>query len=313
MMKSLLALFFTSLAVFHAAAAGAAKPNIVYIMADDLGWGDISAHGGGIATPNIDRLFKQGVELRNFMGWCVCSPTRAMLLTGRHPFRVGTGPEVGGELAKEETTIAEGFKASGYRTGVFGKWHNGEDPDTAEYRAAFAETYKDAPNKKFVPGHGANAHGFDDAWVYHGGGADYFTRRTVKGKGPVSWWHNLDFRPQDEGYTDDLITQHAIEFIRENKARPFFCYVPFHLVHAPLQAKKDDLAAMDPKVTAGLPAAKAGATAEEKHTHAAMLHALDRPPHSPTPVPVLTVSGAAGAKAISLQSVTSALQPASPP
>jgi arylsulfatase A-like enzyme len=78
--------------------------------------------------------FKQGIELRNFMGWCVCSPTRAMLLTGRHPFRVGTGPEVGGELAKEETTIAEGFKANGYRTGVFGKWHNGDDPDTPEYR-----------------------------------------------------------------------------------------------------------------------------------------------------------------------------------
>jgi CubicO group peptidase (beta-lactamase class C family) len=92
------------------------KPNVVYLLADDLGWGDISTHGGTIATPNIDRLFKQGVELRNFMGWCVCSPTRAMLLTGRHPFRVGTGPEVGGELAKEETTIAEGFKAHGYRT-----------------------------------------------------------------------------------------------------------------------------------------------------------------------------------------------------
>ena len=112
--------------------------------------------------------------------------------------------------------------------------------------------------------------------MYHGGGADYFTRRTVQGKGPVSWWHNLEFRPQDEGYTDDLITHRAIEFIRENKARPFFCYVPFHLVHAPLQAKKDDLAAMDPKVTAGLPAAKADTTADEKHTHAAMLHALDK-------------------------------------
>jgi len=88
--------------------------------------------------------------------------------------------------------------------------------------------------------------------------------------------HNLDFRPQDEGYTDDLITQHAIEFIRENQTHPFFCYVPFHLVHAPLQAKKDDLAAMDPKVTAGLPAAKADTPAEDKHTHAAMLHALDK-------------------------------------
>jgi arylsulfatase A-like enzyme len=100
------------LAALHAgdSAQPAAKPNVVYILADDLGWGDLSAHGGGVVRPNIDRLFKQGVKLRNFMGWCVCSPTRTMLLTGRHPSRVGTGPEVGGELAKEETTIAEGLK-----------------------------------------------------------------------------------------------------------------------------------------------------------------------------------------------------------
>ncbi len=66
-------------------AADAPKPNVVYIMADDLGWGDISVHGGRVPTPNIDRLFSRGVELTQFMGWCVCSPTRAMLLTGRHP------------------------------------------------------------------------------------------------------------------------------------------------------------------------------------------------------------------------------------
>jgi arylsulfatase A-like enzyme len=86
--------------------SASAKPNVIYIMADDLGWGDISAHGGGLPTPNIDQLFAKGVELTQFMGWCVCSPTRAMLLTGRHPIRVGAGPEVGGELALEETTIA---------------------------------------------------------------------------------------------------------------------------------------------------------------------------------------------------------------
>lgn len=252
------------------------KPNVVYIMADDLGWGDISVHGGGVNTPNIDSLFKQGVELKQFMGWCVCSPTRAMLLTGRHPFRVGTGPEVGGELAQEETTIAEGFKANGYRTGVFGKWHNGEDPESPAYRAAYAESFKDKPNKKFEPGFGANAHGFDEAWIYYGGGADYFNRRTVKGTGPVSWWHNTEFRPQDTGYTDDLVTQHAIEFINESQNQPFFCYVPFHIAHAPLQAKPEDLAKVDERFAAKLPAAKATSSDEEKHHHAAMLHALDK-------------------------------------
>ena len=247
-------------------ASAAAKPNVVYLLADDLGWSDLSIHpGGSIRTPNIDRLFQQGVELPNFMAWCVCSPTRAMLLTGRHPFRVGTGPEVGGELEKAEATIAEGFQANGYRTGVFGKWHNGEDPDTPEYRAAFAEAFKDMPNKKFQGGLGANAHGFDEAWVYYGGGADYFTRRTVQGRGPVSWWHNREFRPQDAGYTEDFIVQHALEFIRENKDRPFFCYVPFHIVHAPLQAKDEDLQGVDPKVTD-----------KTRRVYTAMVQAMDK-------------------------------------
>lgn len=262
--KLLLALIALSIAAVLS--SHAAPPNVVYMLADDLGWSDISAHPGGtIKTPNIDRLFKQGVELRNFVGWCVCSPTRAMLLTGRHPFRVGTGPETGGELARDETTIAEGFKANGYRTGVFGKWHNGDDPDTPEYRAAFAEAFKPMPNKKLQGGLGANEHGFDEAWVYYGGGADYFTRRTVGGRGPVSWWHNREFRAQDAGYTEDFIVQHAMDFIKENKDGPFFCYVPFHIVHAPLQAKEADLKDVDPQVT--------GAT---KRTYAAMVHALDK-------------------------------------
>jgi arylsulfatase A-like enzyme len=269
-------LLIACFAVSAARAAEPARPNVVYIMADDVGWGDLSVHGGGVPTPNIDRLFSRGVELTQFMGWCVCSPTRAMLLTGRHPIRVGTAPEVGGELELDETTIAEGFKANGYRTGVFGKWHNGGDPDSPEFRAAFAEAFQHLPNKKFEPGHGANAHGFDEAWIYYGGGSDFFNRRTVKGNGPVSWWHNTEFRPNDEGYTDDLVTDYAIEFIRENKDRPFFCYVPFHIAHSPLQAKENDLAAIDPQKTAQLPAASEKTTDEGKHIHAAMLHSMDK-------------------------------------
>jgi len=274
-MRIIVALLLGLGALRGTSSADVPKPNIVYIMADDLGWGDIHIHGGGVPTPAIDGLFRSGVELTHFMGWCVCSPTRAMLLTGRHPFRVGTGPEVGGELATEETTIAEGLRANGYRTGVFGKWHNGADPDSPLFRAAFAAAFADKPNKTFEPGLGANAHGFDEAWVYYGGGADYFTRRTVKNAGPVSWWHNTEFRPDDEGYTDDLVTQRAIEFIRASRGRPFFCYVPFHIAHAPLQAKPADLAAVDATEAARLPAARATASAGDKHVHAAMLHALD--------------------------------------
>ena len=260
-LSALIGILFTA-----SAWAADSKPNVVYLFADDLGWSDISAHPGGtIQTPNIDRLFKQGLELRNFMGWCVCSPTRAMLLTARHPFRVGTGPETGGELEKSETTIAEGFKANGYRTGIFGKWHNGEDPETPEYRTAYLEAFKDRPNKQLKGGLGVNEHGFDEAWVYYGGGADYFTRRTSGGRGPVSWWHNREFHPQDAGYTEDFVVQHALEFIRDNKAQPFFCYVPFHLIHAPLQAKEADLQGVDPAVTD-----------KTKRTYAAMVQALDK-------------------------------------
>lgn len=241
----------------------AAQPNIVYILADDLGWGDLGANGGTLPTPCIDRLFADGVRLDNFMGWCVCSPTRAMLLTGRHPYRVGTGPETGGELAAEETTIAEAFRAHGYRTGVFGKWHNGEDPDTPEFRQAATAAYG-RPNKAPSNGLGANAHGFDEAWVYYGGGPDHFTRRISGGRGPASWWHNREHRPQDVGYTDDLITGHVLEFIRENKDRPFFCYVPLNVVHGPLQAKDSDLAGVDARVTD-----------KTKRVYAAMVRATD--------------------------------------
>ena len=106
--------------------------------------------------------------------------------------------------------------------------------------------------------------------------ADYFTRRTVQGRGPVSWWHNREFRPQDAGYTDDLITRRALEFMRANREVPFFCYVPFHLVHAPLQAKDEDLAELEPTIGDGLPAASPKATPELRRIHAAMLRALDR-------------------------------------
>lgn len=274
-MTSWVLTLFSAFAPGFASAMDFKKPNVVYILSDDVGWGDLSCHGGGVPTPQIDRLFSQGVELTQFMGWCVCSPTRAMLLTGRHPIRVGAGPEVGGELALEETTLAEGFKANGYQTGVFGKWHNGGDPDTPEFREAFSEAFKDQPNKKLQGGHGVNAHGFDEAWIYYGGGADYFNRRTVKGRGPVSWWHNREFRGNDEGYTDDLVTHRAIEFIRENKERAFFCYIPFHIAHAPLQAKEVDLKATSSIDAKGLHAASEKTTAEERWVHAAMLHSMD--------------------------------------
>ncbi len=260
-----------SLLTMHAAETppSSAKPNVLFLLGDDVGWSDISTHPGGtIRTPGIDRLFKESVEFRNYLGWCVCSPTRAMLLTARHPFRVGTGPETGGELSKGETTIAEAFKANGYRTGIFGKWHNGDNPATPEFLAALEQA---GTKRNYQGGLGVNAHGFDEAWVYYGGGGDYFNRRNLKGEGPVSWWHNREYHPDDQGYTEDLIMQHAMDFIRDNKDRPFFCYVPFHIVHAPLQAKESDLALADQDLDENLKANN-----NTKRIYTAMMEAQDR-------------------------------------
>jgi len=99
------------------------KPNIVILLADDLGWSDISIHHGSTPTPRIDRLFREGVELGNFMSCPLCSPTRGGLLTARHHLRIGAGPQTGGELDLGETTFAKAFRAHGYATGAFGKWH----------------------------------------------------------------------------------------------------------------------------------------------------------------------------------------------
>ncbi|MEX0669894.1 MAG: sulfatase-like hydrolase/transferase [Pirellulales bacterium] len=152
-----------------------------------------------------------------------------------------------------------------YRTGVFGKWHNGDEPDTPAYRAAFAEAWKDFPRKQPRFGLGVNPHGFEEAWVHYGGGGDFFTRSNLRNLGPASWWHNGELRPSDTGYTEGLIVDHACEFLSQSAGKPFFCYVPFHIVHEPLQAKEDDLAAIDPAITD--PA---------KRAYAAMLHAMDK-------------------------------------
>lgn len=246
--------------------AASSLPNVVVLLADDQGWGDMSLHGGGrVQTPNIDRLFRESLELTTFMTWPVCSPTRAGLLTGRHPIRLDAGPNVGGELKLVETTIGEFFQSIGYRTGVFGKWHNGVEPHSPKYQAAFREAFKHLPGRKYKPGNGVMAHGFDRAVVYYGGGPDKFTRM-AHGGALVSWFNDFDYRPDEKGYLADLIVKHSTEFIRQEAktGRPFFCYVPFDQVHHPLQAKPELLARVPKHVT------------DTKHRiHSAQLLSLD--------------------------------------
>lgn len=182
------------------------RPNVVVILADDQGWGDLSVHGNrNLATPHIDSLARDGALFERFFVCPVCSPTRAEFLTGRYHARGGVfSTSTGGErLDLDEITIADAFHAAGYATGAFGKWHNGTQYPYHPNARGFDEFYG------FCSGHWG--HYFNSVLEYNG--------RTVRGRGFIA---------------DDL-TDHALEFIEAHQAGPFFCYLPFNTPHSPMQ------------------------------------------------------------------------------
>ncbi len=183
----------------------AEPPNVVVILTDDQGWGDLSVHGNtNIATPHIDSLARDGATVDHFYVCQVCAPTRAEFLTGRYYPRTGVSGVSRGEgrMNADETTIADLFKAAGYATGAFGKWHNGTQPPLHPNNRGFDEFYG------FTSGH----------WGH------YFSP-------PLD--HNGE-RVRGEGYVIDDFTNHAIDFIEAKKAQPFFCYIPFNTPHSPM-------------------------------------------------------------------------------
>jgi arylsulfatase A-like enzyme len=187
-------------------ASASTRPNILVILADDQGWGDLSVHGNtNLATPHIDSLARDGALFEQFYVCPVCSPTRAEFLTGRYHPRCGiTGVSTGGErLNLGERTLADVFKAAGYATGLFGKWHNGSQ----------------------YPYH-PNARGFDEFYGFTSGHwGDYFSP-------PLE--HNGRL-VRGDGYLADDLTNHALAFLQQNPARPFLCYVAFNTPHSPMQ------------------------------------------------------------------------------
>jgi arylsulfatase A-like enzyme len=200
------ALFAFLAALLCSAASAADQPNVVIFLADDQGWGDLSIHGNtNLATPHIDSLGKQGALFDRFFVCPVCSPTRAEFLTGRYHARGGVrGVSTGQErLNLDETTIAQVFKAAGYATGAFGKWHNGLQSPYHPNDRGFDEYYG------FCSGH----------W------GDYFDP-------PLE--HNGEF-VKGKGFIADDLTSHAIEFIEQHRGGPFFCYLPFNTPHSPMQ------------------------------------------------------------------------------
>jgi len=190
------------------------KPNVLFMLADDMGWGDVSYHGSEIRTPNIDRLKDSGVELDQHYVCPMCTPTRACLLTGRHPGRFGrhaTTPSNAPVLPDGYETLATSMRNSGYDTGLFGKWHLGSSP---EY----------CPNK----------YGFNTSYGSLAGGVDPYSHRYKMGPYSMTWHRNGE--PVDElGHVTDLIANEAVSWI-ESRESPWFCYVPFTAVHIPVKA-----------------------------------------------------------------------------
>ena len=199
-------------------------PNIILILADDLGYGDLGSYYGGLAkTPNLNRLAQEGMLFTDFhSNGSMCSPTRAALLTGRYQQRLEIeGPlptswnsrGIGRDENKEEITIAEYLQKTGYTTGIFGKWHLGKHPSGNPV-----------------------LHGFDEFRGFTCGCSDYFTK--IDRNGYRDWWHNDELEFQ-EGYVTDVITDNSIDFINTNKDRPFFLYVTHLGIHFPWQGPDD--------------------------------------------------------------------------
>ena len=200
----------------------AKQPNVVVMLADDLGWADVGYHGGPIETPGIDRLAAEGVRLERFYSAPICSPTRAALVTGQDPLRLGIAydqihPWYNAGLGPDAITIADVFAADGYQTGLVGKWHLGH-------------TYAHQT---------PNAQGFQHFWGHLHTNTDFFEHvregghdlqengRSVEGKGR---------------YLTHLEGEQAVEFIRERDVKkPFFLYVPFTAPHSPMQAPKETI------------------------------------------------------------------------
>ena len=222
--------------------AAAPKPNVIFVMADDLGSFDVTWRGGEIKTPHLDKLAMAGARLEQFYVQPVCSPTRAALMTGRYPMRYGLQvgvirPNAQYGLPLEERMLPEALREAGYTTAMVGKWHLGS----------------------FDTNYWPNARGFDFWYGHLFGALDYFTH--VR-DGQHDWYRNGQPN-QDEGYSTHLLAREAMRILRDQpKDKPLFLYVAFNAVHAPHQVPPEYK-----KPYEHLP--------EPRRTYAGMLAAMD--------------------------------------
>jgi arylsulfatase A-like enzyme len=204
-----------------AALTASARPHIVHIVADDLGWKDVGFHGSDIRTPAIDRLAEGGARLQAFYTQSMCTPTRACLMTGRYPFRYGlqTGVILSTHtygVPTDEWLLPQALKEAGYRTAIIGKWHLGHG------------------DRKYWP----RQRGFDHQYGPLIGEIDYFTHQQ---HGVVDWYRNNQ-RVVEEGYSTTLFGQEAVRLIQaHDPSTPLYLYLAFNAPHTPYQATAEFL------------------------------------------------------------------------
>ncbi|MBL9123805.1 MAG: arylsulfatase [Planctomycetaceae bacterium] len=213
----LLSVAWCGLAIAAAPLAAVARPNVLFIVADDLGWSDVGWHGGFGKTPHLDELVRTGIELDQHYVQPVCTPTRTALLSGRYPGRFGPhalAPSNLRAMPIGTVTLASALKSLGYHTYQTGKWHLGS---RAEW--------------------GPNVFGFDHGYGTLTGAADPWTHKYRHGPYEDTW-HRDGRRSDEEGNATELIAAEAIRRIEEQRS-PWFVYVAFHAVHTPVDAPEE--------------------------------------------------------------------------
>jgi arylsulfatase A-like enzyme len=210
--------------------AAAASPNVVFIMADDLGWADVAFHGAGAPTPNLDKLAREGLELTQHYVAPVCSPTRTGLLTGRFWSRFGvTNPQNQRALPWDTLTLPRALAAAGYDTCLAGKWHLGSRPEWGPSRFGFDHSYG-----SLAGGVGPWDHCYKD--------------------GPFqATWHRNETLLTEQGHVTDLIAGEAVTWLAKRNDKPFFLYVPFTAVHLPVKEPDEWLARVPPAIEGDVP------------------------------------------------------------
>lgn len=255
----LASLLLSPLAVLSADQA--TTPNIILILADDVGFSDLGCFGGEIATPNLDALAQGGVRFTQFYNTARCCPTRASLLTGLHPHQAGVGHMMEdrgiegyrGRLNRNCVTIAEALKPAGYRNYAVGKWH----VTPGQAAKALADT-----------GNWPLQRGFDRYYgTIHGAGSYFDPSSLVRDNKPVTVANDPEYQPGEYYYTD-AIADHAVKFIREHardgQAQPFFLYTAFTAAHWPLHAKEADIAKYKGRYDGGYEPVRAARRAKMK-------------------------------------------------